>query len=404
MVELLTEITTPEPVEVRGATARDARKTARALHVINGEHYAGAERVQDHLAQCLPEFGFDVGFVCIKPGRFAQMRQSRVPLETMPMRGRFDLRPARKIAKLVRREGYSLIHTHTPRTALIGSLAASMARVPLVHHVHSPTSRDTTRPIQDRVNALMERMSLRRAAAIIAVSRSMGNYALESGLATRAVAVVPNGVPARPTLLERDVPNSPWTIGTVALFRPRKGLEVLLDALAQLRDLGYPLQLRAVGGFETEDYKAQIMARVDDLGIGEMIDWRGFQRDVQAELATMDLFVLPSLFGEGLPMVILEAMSCGVPVVGTRVEGVPEVIRDGEDGLIAAPDDAGELARAMQRVIGGQVDWNALRESAYQRQRDHYSDRSMAAGVAAVYDSVLAPKDADDTINKPTTS
>jgi glycosyltransferase involved in cell wall biosynthesis len=103
----------------------------------------------------------------------------------------------------------------------------------------------------------------------------------------------------------------------------------------------------------------------------------------------MDLFVLPSLFGEGLPMVVLEAMAAGVPVVATRVEGIPEAIRDGIDGLIASPNDVNDLVLQLDRVIRGQVDWNAMRISAHRRQEEKFSDRSMAQGVAQVYRKVL---------------
>src|SRR5688572_15463220 len=73
--------------------------TRRVLHVINGEHYSGAERVQDLLAQRLPEFGFEIGFACVKPGEFSKRRAAReAPLIEMPMRCRFDVRVARQLA------------------------------------------------------------------------------------------------------------------------------------------------------------------------------------------------------------------------------------------------------------------------------------------------------------------
>jgi glycosyltransferase involved in cell wall biosynthesis len=150
------------------------------------------------------------------------------------------------------------------------------------------------------------------------------------------------------------------------------------------------VRVRALGSFSDGRYEDHVKSEVARLQVGDAIEWLGFTSDVIGQMRNLDLFILPSLFGEGLPMVVLEAMSAGVPVVATRVEGIPEAVRDGVDGLLAAPGDAQDLARVMARVIQGQVDWSELRRSAYERQGQHFSDRSMAAGVAGVYDALLA--------------
>jgi len=364
--------------------------TVRVLHVVNGEHYAGAERVQDLLALRLPNKGFEVGFACVKPDRFPVLRQSRhSPLYELPMRGRVDLAPARRLARIIRDERFRLVHTHTPRAAFVGRLAAALAGVPAVHHLHSPTACDTTHRLRNLLNATSERLSLLGVASVIAVSRSLEQYGRRLGIPPERLSVVCNGVPSRGELAPRSTPVGEWTLGAVALFRPRKGLEVLLAALAELRAAGISVRLRAVGSFETPDYERQIKQLAQQLDVAAAIDWRGFRSEVNRELDQMDLFILPSLFGEGLPMVILEAMAAGVPVIATRVEGVPEAVRDGCDGLIIAPGDARELAANVARVLAGEVDWQALRASAHARQAEFFSDRSMAAGVAQVYKRVL---------------
>jgi glycosyltransferase involved in cell wall biosynthesis len=371
------------------AVVRPAR-IARVLHVINGEHFSGAERVQDLLALNLPQFGYEVGFACLKPGRFAALRQARdVPIANLEMKSRFDFRPPSRLARLVRDLGYSLIHTHTPRGAMVGRLAASLAGVPLVHHMHSPTATDSTRTVQNIFNTWTERLSLTGVSGVVAVSRSLAGYAESQGVPPSKISVVQNGVAMRGPLEFRQPPHGTWTLGTVALFRQRKGLEVLLDALARLRAQGDDARLRAVGEFETIEYERKIKRQVKTLCIGPHVDWVGFTDDVPSELAKMDLFVLPSLFGEGLPMVILEAMAAGVPVVATRVEGVPEAIRDEIDGLLARPNDAECLADTIAQVIHGEVDWSMLRSNAHQHHSECFSDRSMAQGVSRVYDKVL---------------
>jgi glycosyltransferase involved in cell wall biosynthesis len=152
------------------------------------------------------------------------------------------------------------------------------------------------------------------------------------------------------------------------------------------------VRLLAVGGFETAEYEAAIKQLADQLGVSKHIEWTGFTREVGQQLNRMDLMVLPSLFGEGLPMVVLEAMAAGVPVVGTCVEGVPEAVRDGLDGTLAQPGDATDLARAIRRITSGELSWSALSDSAYERQRECFSDRAMAQGVAEVYRQVLKAK------------
>jgi glycosyltransferase involved in cell wall biosynthesis len=258
-----------------------------------------------------------------------------------------------------------------------------------VYHVHSPAASDSTHGWQNRLNALVEHASIRSASAMIAVSHSLGERMRRRRRFRDRVFVVPNGVPCQQPRPRHIPGDGGWTLGTIALFRPRKGLEVLLESLAILAWKGMPVRLRATGDFESREYRQQILAQADSLGLGTAIDWTGFTRDIYRELAQTDIFVLPSRFGEGLPMVVLEAMAGGVPVVATRVEGIPEAIRDGQDGLLVEANDPNALAEAVARFIGGQVDWAAVRFSALKRHAEHFSDKAMAAGVAEVYQRVL---------------
>ncbi len=330
-----------------------AVKLGRVLHLINGEHFSGAERVQDLLAMALPEFGFDVEFACLKPDKFPQVRQSvETPLHVVRMRSRFDVFSARQIVKLAKTRKCNILHAHTPRTLMIGSMAAKRLKCPLVYHVHSPVGRDSAKSFNNRINTWIETWSLRGVSKMICVSHSLGKYMIELGHAPEKLTVVCNGVAPIRELPDRLPPREPWTLGTMALFRPRKGTEVLLDALAILRKCQIPVRLRAVGSFETPDYEAEIMKRVERLGIGDMITWTGFQTEVNDQLRQMDLFVLPSLYGEGLPMVVLEAMANAVPVVASRVEGIPEAVRDGVDGLIFEAGSADDLADKIRSLVG----------------------------------------------------
>ncbi|HRX78892.1 MAG TPA: glycosyltransferase, partial [Pirellulaceae bacterium] len=238
--------------------AREARKvTGRVLHVINGEHYSGAERVQDLLGQHLPTFGYEAAFACVKPGRFADRRQDQSStIYDVPMRSRVDIRVARELSDIIQKENFALVHAHTPRSAMVGRLAAWFANVPMIYHVHSPTSHDTTHGWRNRTNDWMERASLYKAARLITVSNSLGRHMRLRGYDPDLISVVPNGVPTSTRRRDLARPTGTWHVGTVALFRPRKGLEVLLESLALMKQRGVSVRLRAVGPFETPDYEA----------------------------------------------------------------------------------------------------------------------------------------------------
>lgn len=364
--------------------------TVRVLHLINGEHFSGAERVQDLLATALPKFGYEVGFVCLKPKKFPEVRTSDTQLFNLDMRSKFDFGCYKHVVDLARKNDYQILHAHTPRTLMVGSMAAKKLGCPLVYHVHSPVGRDSCRGFVNRLNTWMEKFSLRRVDRMICVSNSLAGYMKdELGHKSEKLRVVSNGVAPMESAQPRTASKGVWTIGTMALFRPRKGTEVLLDALKILKDKGTEVKLRAVGPFQTPEYEAEVLAQVERLQIGDMIQWTGFQTDVNQQLDQMDLFVLPSLYGEGLPMVVLEAMANAVPVVAANVEGIPEAVRDGVDGLIFEPGSPQDLADKLASLIGDEQRLKNMSRSALQRQREKLSDTAMAEGVSEVYDELL---------------
>ncbi|MCC7087266.1 MAG: glycosyltransferase [Pirellulales bacterium] len=362
----------------------------RVLHVINGEHYAGAERVQDLLAARLPELGVEVAFACVKPNRFPKFRHSRnTPLDRLPMRGRLDLRPVWKLIKLIRHGKFDLIHTHTPRAALVGRFAARLANVPMVHHVHGHTAVEVGAGWQTWLSAKVERFSVANAAAVIPVSHSAARYIHTWGVPENRIHLIPNGVPGRDSIPARSNHRNHWVLGALAMFRPRKGLEVLLQAMAVLHHRGMPVLLRVIGGFESSEYREQMLWLADELAISRLIDWRGFRSDIDAELDEVDFMVLPSVLPEGMPMAVLEAMASGVPPIGSRVEGIAEVIHHGRDGLLVEPGNVDDLANTVTAAIEGEFHWKQLAQNATRTHAAKYSDRVMAARVAEVYRQVL---------------
>ncbi len=363
--------------------------TTKILHIINGEFYAGAERVQDLLAARLPPLGYEIGFATLKDGAFAVKRSTpSAPLIHMPMSSRFDLSIGQRLANLIKRGNYQAIHTHTPRSALAGYLAAQVTGLPVIHHVHSPAAQDTTDRIKNFINARVDHFCARRATKLIAVSSSLQQQLLKAGHNHDKIALVPNGVPVMKTASDWQKPDGIWTLGIAALFRPRKGIEILLHALADLKARGITMHLHVIGGFETNDYEQSVRTLVTRLNLDSTIQWRGFAADMNTEFAKIDMLIVPSLFGEGLPMVVIEAMAEGLPVIGTRVEGIPEVLEPIAPECLVPTGSAKALADTLYLIATNQLDVSAWAVRGHARQRGVYSDTAMAAGVAGVYRAI----------------
>jgi glycosyltransferase involved in cell wall biosynthesis len=363
----------------------------KILHIINGQYYSGAERVQDLLVQTLPSYGIDAYLVCIKPDKFKQ-RCECDKNKVFELDGRYksDYARYRFISRFIVENNVKIIHTHTPRSGLLGYFASRNASVPLVHHVHSPTIRDTEKYFRNNIKTFVENIILRQSEAIVAVSGSLKSYLLRSGFSDSKVHVVHNGIKPLHSLPSKEEPSSTWMLGIVALFRPRKGLEVLLECLRKLLDsTDKNVHLRAIGEFETKEYEREIKNLTAKLRLENNITWVGFSNNVQSELQSIDLLILPSLYGEGLPMVILEAMGNGVPVVSTCVEGVLEAIPTNNHGIIVEPNDVISLYKGISEIIESKGLWSIIRSNAHKYQSEQLSDMAMSKGVSDIYKMVV---------------
>ena len=379
----------------RKRVKQPARQCLRILHLINGEHFSGAERVQQILGQRLAEFSVQAEFAMLKPGKFREF--SDLPpnqVHDFPMDSRWDRKIIGSLAEFAYKKKSDLLHAHTPRTAMMAAKVAAKPKMPWIYHVHSPTVRDSNRRVLNWINGAVERMSLKTCSALITVSQSLRDEMLRRGVPASKIFVVPNGVePQIPISIGERMRNSTWRLGVVALFRPRKGLEILLDAFEELcRISNNPerFELEVIGSFETPQYERAILAQIEKLDCRNQIHLRGFVSDVPQRMRQLDWLVLPSTFGEGMPMVVLEAMACGVPVVATSVEGTPEVIRDGIDGWLAKPGCIDSLASALLHATEDRGLWSQCSIAAAKRQAEKFSDTAMTAATADVYAEILA--------------
>ncbi len=305
-----------------------------------------------------------------------------------------------RLCRELRRLKPDVVHLHGIRPLLIGGLAGRLARLPHIVGTMHGSSRLMAMNEQGGVSRrrlffsrLAHAASIVLCTEFITVSPQLHNEALDclrQCLGLRAerryaarVSTVLNGIDEFYFVGADRLPpaSDPLTIGTIARLEPKKGIDVLLRAFASLVGNGVRAVLLIVGD---GGWAAEYEAYVHEAGLVDHVIFAGYQPDVVPFLARMDVFVLPSL-SEGLPLVILEAMAMGVPVVATQVGGVPSVVKEGETGLLVPPGDAVALAKALCRMVNDEGLQRSLSQAAYALVSRQHRESQMVDGILEAY-------------------
>lgn len=365
---------------------RKPQQRLKVLHVVNGEYYAGAEKVQDLLALHSTRLGIDSGFACVRGDQFPLKRECQdAPLESHNLSHPWHFKSIKAIAKMVETGNYDLLHAHTPRSGWAALSAGKLSGRPVVYTVHDMFLGQKAGLIRSAFN----RYSINRlqhADFVTTVSPETTQLAERLKLGKNRRMIL-NGVPAALDL-NRLHPGKVWTLGSVGLIRPCKGIEVLIEAIAILKQRNCPIEATIVGTFYTESYKQEIMQLVTRNGVAADIHFPGFTTDVASHLKKFDLFVMPSVEPEGLPMVLLEAMAHGLPMIGSDVPGVRDAIAHGSDGWIIPNRNPEALANTVQNFVTGQIKWKEMSQNAIQRHHRQFSAQRMAMEFSEVYHSL----------------
>lgn len=222
---------------------------------------------------------------------------------------------------------------------------------------------------------------------MVGLGRAYLGYYISRKLSEKCISIY-NGISAK--YFTGKANNNEWSadplvLGTVARMEPKKGISCLIAAFKQAKDRGLNIKLILVGdGYSTDTYKT--LCR--DIGVWNDVSFIGYQDEVIKALDKMDIFVLPSL-SEGMPLVILEAMARCVPVIGTRVGGVPEIVKDMETGMLVSPGQVDELSLAIEQLSGSAELRDRLARNAYDYVSINHTEQAMFEKIIDVYDQVL---------------
>jgi glycosyltransferase involved in cell wall biosynthesis len=364
----------------------------RVVQLISSGGCYGAENMLLTLASSFERIGVETILLVFhnlhRPNlEFAERARARgLSVHILPCKGRTDWTAVQGIRECMREYAVDVLHTHGYKADLFGYLAAKLERKPIISTCHN-----WTRGAALNLYYRLDRWMLKRFNMVVAVSDNVAEKLKLSGISGSRIRVVSNGIDA--SLLQNASPSlrrdfglaSARVIGMVARLDMQKGFEYLLPAFREILKEFPDALLVLVGDGPARTILDQMVC---DLRIEQNVIFAGVQADMACVYASIDLLVLPSL-NEGLPMTLLEAMSAARPVVATRVGAIPEVIVDGQTGLLVDPGTTTALTAALARLLRSPQLCLHLGSQAQSWVRRHYTSQSMVEKYLQVYKELL---------------
>jgi glycosyltransferase involved in cell wall biosynthesis len=355
----------------QGPAAEGKSSVRRVILFLEQQSWrSGAERVLDEVLDAIhPEFLPVVAFPADGPFP-ADLRRRDIETLLFPL-GRYRSGPksladmiafgprslycAFQLGQIIRQRNVSLVYINSPRCLVAGVLAARLTGRPSLFHLHMTMTR--------RADLSLAAWAANYATKIIACSKTSATALCKADARLSAVTqVIYNPVRKPSVLLSGAGPTEPLArssqalVGQVGRITRQKGQHVFLKAAARLKTRSIDIQVVFVGAPEENNaddaaYTRYLDSLVGDLGMGGKVHWTGYQEDPSAFYAMFDALVIPSTVSEGLPMVALEALQWGLPVIGSQLGGIPEIIRHDINGFLVPPGDDQALADALQRLF-----------------------------------------------------
>jgi glycosyltransferase involved in cell wall biosynthesis len=361
----------------------------RIVHVLHSHGYGGAE---SHALLMMKEQALAGHEVCYAGPMDSWLgracAEAGLMTEHIPMHGLFDLWSHWRLRRLVRRMRADVVHGHLIRGAMYAGRAGHRDRAPLaICTAHATTAKT----------------HMQRCAHIIAVSGAVREGLLSAGYAERDVSLIYNGVPPDPhgnapltasqraeLRAELGIPQGAFAVVNAGRFVRDKGQDLLVQAMRQTDER---VHLCLIGDPAT-DFGRTVQAMVAaEPALKARVHALGYRQDVQRLLPAFDAFALASR-REALSIAVIEAFAARVPVVATRVGGVPEIVRHEDTGLLVPPEDAAALARGIERLRTDADTAHRLTESGHRQYADHLTARAMVERTLALYQRCLNPSQA----------
>ncbi len=378
------------PLSRDTATTNLADKPLRVLGVDPELGYAGGETQVLGLTLGLLREGHRAALACDPRGRlYERARREGIECHPLPIRNALDFAAGLRLRSLLSREHYNVVHFHTSRAHSMAPFARGLGRALIV-----------TRRMDYRPNRLFAPYLYNRAVdAVAAISSTVADALSEAGVSREHLRIIPSGVDcdhfrpanssersaARSRLgIERD----DFMVGTVGMLEERKGHRYLLEAIAMLnraRIDGSRIKCAIAGDGAMRD---ELVRLTSELGIAGDTLFLGMIGDSRQLLDALDVFAFPSL-KEGLGVALLEAMSCGLPVVATRGGGIVDIVNYNHSGLLVPPADPLSFANAVDSLAKDPTRRSQIGSAARIRISENFSMDAMTRKTIDLYRTCL---------------
>jgi L-malate glycosyltransferase len=369
----------------------------KILHIVEDLKVGGLEKILASIVLALDKTKYDVQVWCLaRGGDIAQeLIEKGISVRILKMESYYNPLNIVRLGLAMNRERFQLIHTHGYFAGTFGRLAAILARLPvIIAHVHG-TDYDYSKR-----NLMIERFLSYFTDRIICISHAVERFiTVNEGIRSEKTCLIYNAV-ATPDYflndhLRKEVRASlgldveAIVIAIVASLTANKGHGILLTAFKEAFRSHPSIRLLIVGD---GPLRKQLEMATRQLMMDQAVVFTGIRQDVFSLLQTSDIFVLPSQDREGLGVALIEAMAVGLPVIGTNLGGIPEVIEDGENGFLVSPRNPEQLAEALKKLVNDQT----LRTGMGLRGRQMYEEKftlpRMIRQIETLYDHFLERK------------
>lgn len=356
------------------------------FHIDPEKSWRGGQQQAAYLHEGLVARGIPSWVICRPGSPFETYLRARdLPCLPIAMRNEGDFWAGRQIARAAGMRGVSILHLHSAHALAIGlwaSLFNKELRLVGVRRVAMPIRKNRL----SRYKYTTPRMT-----RLVAVSEAIRQVMIADGIAPERIATIHSGVDLQRRLRERPgdgfrrsvgLPEDHLVIGMVAALTVEKGYPTLLEAAAKVLRDHDKVTFCALG--EGADREA-LLQRADALGLGDRFRFMGFRRDVGAFLHLFDVFAMASHL-EGLGTSILDAQSVGLPVLASRVGGIPEIVEDGVSGLLAEARNPDDFAAKLARLIEDPDLRNTLGRGALASVKDFSIEKTVDRNIALYRD------------------